>query len=155
MNHVNRGKQFESCVREGLQKIQNTTVTRLIDPQNGYSGVRNPCDFIVYHYPAQYFIECKSCYGNTLSFSNITDFQWQRLVEVSACVGVSAGVLIWFMDHDKTIWVPIQYLEAIKKYGAKSIHVAKIDYNVCLEIPGEKKRILFDYDFSPLLCGRI
>lgn len=145
---VNRGKQFEDQIREAFEKVPNTSVTRLIDPQNGYAGVRNICDFIVYHYPTQFFIECKSCYGNTLPFTNITKNQWDGLYEMSKIKGVVAGYMIWFIDHDRTIFVPAQSMIVHKELGEKSYNIAKQWDSDYTEIKGEKKRVLFDYDMT-------
>lgn len=148
MSNQNRGKQFEEQIKDAFRKLPDTTITRLLDPQAGFAGVRNICDFIVYHYPHQFYIECKSCYGNTLPFSNITDNQWEGLLEVSDIVGVVAGVIVWFIDHDETLFVPIKVLQQLKEDGGKSVNINKIDRAVCCIIPGIKKRILFDYDLS-------
>ena len=145
---VNRGKQFEEQIKEAFEKVPHTSVTRLIDPQNGYAGVRNICDFIVYHYPHQYFIECKSCYGNTLPFYNITKNQWDGLYEKSKIDGVVAGYIIWFIDHDRTIFVPAQSMITHKELGAKSYNIAKQWDSDYIEIEGKKKRVLFDYDMN-------
>ena len=164
---VNRGKQFEEQVRAGFEKVPNTSVDRLIDPQNGFAGVRNICDFIVYHKPTQYYVECKSCYGNTLSihsndpkkkYGNITNNQWEGLLEKSKIPGVKAGVLIWFIDHDVTYWLDIRLLQKIKDDGYKSVKYypewATINsYNLWERIPGKKLRVLFDYDFTDFLGG--
>lgn len=153
MGNVNRGKQFEDQVRIGFERVPDTSVDRLIDPQNGYAGVRNICDFIVYHYPHEYYIECKSCYGNTLPFSNITTNQWQGLLEKSKYAGVVAGVVVWFIDHDITMFIPIKTLERMRQEGAKSVNV-KHQENLNYEhyiVPGNKKRVLFDYDFTRFL----
>lgn len=148
MSKVNRGKDFENQIRQSFEKIPDTNVTRLIDPQNGYAGVCNPCDFIVYHYPNQYFIECKSCYGNTLSFSNISKGQWDGLANASTVPGVVAGYMIWFIDHDRTVFVPAQSMLVHKELGEKSWNIAKQWDSDFIEITGKKKRILFDYDLS-------
>lgn len=150
---VNRGKQFEEQIKLAFEKVPNTTVTRLIDPQNGFAGVRNICDFIVYHYPNQLFIECKSCYGNTLPFSNITENQWEGLLKVSDVVGIRAGIVVWFIDHDETFFVPIKYLQELKDCGEKSLNINKFDRCCCYRIPGTKRRVLFDYDFYDFLGG--
>lgn len=154
---VNRGKQFEEQIREAFERVPHTTVTRLIDPQNGYAGVRNICDYIVYHYPTQFFIECKSCYGNTLSihsndqkkkYGAITNNQWEGLEEKSKIKGVVAGYMIWFIDHDRTIFVPAQSMIVHRELGEKSYNIAKQWDSDYIEIPGEKKRVLFDYDMT-------
>lgn len=144
----NRGKQFEAVVREAFQRVPDTSIIRLIDPQNGFAGVRNICDFIVYHYPHQYLIECKSCHGNVLPFSNITDNQWSGMLEHAQTRGIKAGVLVWFIDRDVTLFVPIQVLQQMKESGAKSL---RYDANAeVVEITGKKKRVLFDYDMSTI-----
>ena len=145
---VNRGKQFEEKIRTAFESVPDTTVTRLLDPQAGFAGVRNVCDFIVYHYPHQFYIECKSCYGNTLPFSNITQNQWEGLLKVSNVVGVVAGVIVWFIDHDETLFVPIQVLQELKDAGEKSVNINKIDRAKCYKIPSTKKRVLCDYDMQ-------
>lgn len=157
---INRGKQFEEQVRTGLEVIPNTSVVRLIDPQGGQSGVSNICDFIVYHYPHQYFIECKSCHGNTLSihtnnpknkYGAISNTQWQGLLQMSSITGVVAGVIVWFIDHDITVFIPIQVLQNMRDLGAKSVNINKVDLTLCYQISGKKRRVLFDYDFTKFL----
>lgn len=148
MGRINRGKDFEEQIRKGFNAVRNTTVTRLLDPQNGYAGVRNICDFIVYHYPVQYFIECKSCYGNTLPFSNITENQWRGLLNVSQTYGVVAGYLIWFIDKDETIFVSAENMEQLKKDGFKSFNITKWDREDWYHLRGHKRRVLFDYDMK-------
>lgn len=147
---VNRGKDFESKIKEGFEKVPNTSIIRLPDPMAGYAGVKNICDFIVYHNPLQFFIECKSVHGNTMPFTNITDNQWKGLLEQSKIDGVVAGVICWFVDHDRTMFIPIQSLQHYKDMGLKSINVKNLDdvpyiYDI-IEVAGRKKRVFFEYD---------
>ena len=157
---VNRGKQFEDQVRAGLLKVPSTLVIRMIDPQGGQAGVSNMCDFVVYNEPHQWILECKSCYGNTLSihtnnpknkYGAISNAQWEGMLKAIRVPGVVAGVLVWFIDHDKTLFIPIDVLEGLRCGGAKSVNINKIDLDVCTVIPGTKRRVLFDYDFSDFL----
>ena len=157
---VNRGKQFEEQIKQAFEKVPNTSVTRLIDPQNGYAGVRNICDYIVYHHPTQFFIECKSCYGNTLSihsndpkkkYGAITNNQWEGLEEMSKIKGVVAGYMIWFIDHDRTVFVPAQSMIVHRELGEKSWNIAKQWDSDYIEIKGERKRVLFDYDMAEFI----
>ena len=59
-NRVNRGKDFEGQIHTGFDKVRGVSIDRLPDPMAGYAGIKNICDFIVYRYPLQYYIECKS-----------------------------------------------------------------------------------------------
>lgn len=148
---INRGKDFENAIKESFEKVPNTNVVRLLDPQRGYAGVRNICDFVVYHYPHQYLIECKSVYGNTLPFSNITKNQWEGLTNAN-CFGVRSGYMVWFIDHDITLFVTAKLLDSLKQDGYKSLNVKDVDKlsrdtNLYV-IKGTKKRIMFEYDMK-------
>lgn len=143
---VNRGKKFEGVIRKAFESTSNTSVIRLPDPPKGYLGWRNISDFIVYHYPYQYFIECKSVHGNTLPFSNITDNQWDGLFEMSQIKGVQAGVICWWVDKDITRFIPIKTLVMLEMSGQKSYRWND-EYN-SLEIIGKKKRIFFNYNME-------
>ena len=154
---TNRGKDFENVIRKAFEAVPDTMVTRLPDPVQGYLGYRNICDFLIYHYPYQYCIECKSVHGNTLPFSNITDNQWNGLLEASKINGVKAGVICWWVDKDVTRFIPIQTLQELKQVGYKSFRydagildymLADIDSYHISTIRGTKKRVFFDYDMK-------
>lgn len=163
-NRVNRGKDFEGQVQKGFESIPGVSIDRLPDPMAGYAGVKNICDFIVYKHPQQYYIECKSCYGNTMSihsndpkrkYGNITNNQWDGLLEKSKIPGVKAGVLVWFIDHDETFWIDIRLLQKHKDAGNKSIShwcdwvdLSAYCQDKWARIDGTKRRVLFDYDFT-------
>ena len=157
---VNRGKKFEEVIKEAFERVPDTSVVRLHDQTNGYLGGRNHCDFIVYHKPLEYHIECKSVHGNTLPFSNITDNQWQGLLEKSKIKGVVAGVICWWVDKDVTAFFPIQMLKSLRDIGDKSISY-KGDWTEFYDtwnwhwIEGKKKRVFFDYDMSQFLSDVI
>lgn len=146
----NRGKDFEAQVRKCFNMIDNVSVDRLLDPQAGFAGVRNICDFIIYKKPTIYYVECKSCNGNTLNFHNITDNQWNGMLAKTTIDGVVAGVMIWFVAHDKTVFIPIQVLQKLRQNGAKSVNVKDIE-KLGLIIKASKRRVLFDYDFTEFL----
>lgn len=159
---VNRGKQFEDAIETAFKQCSDVSIDRLNDPAAGYAGIRNICDFIVYRYPFQYYLECKSCHGNTLSiyskdpdkrYGAITNNQWEGLEEKSPLPGVEAGVVVWFIDHDVTAYVPIEYLAALRLSGAKSLNIKDIiNCNIPhILVPGRKKRVLFEYDGNSFL----
>lgn len=150
---INRGKDFEKVVREAFEILPNVSIDRLHDQMTGYVGSSNICDFIVYREPTEIYIECKSVYGNTLPFSNITDKQWNGLLEKSKIQGVVAGIMCWWIDHDETWFIPIDVLEDAKKVmGAKSINIKHPHMQgYWSPITGKKKRIFFEYDMEGFL----
>lgn len=159
---VNRGKDFEAQIRAAFEKIPDVSIDRLVDQMNGFAGGANICDFIVYCCPNQYYIECKSTYGNTLSITSnnekrhygaISDTQWLGLLEKSKIKGVVAGYMIWFIDWDKTIFITAEDMKALRDSGAKSLNMNGIIDVPHLAIRGKKKRVLFDYDMLPFLKG--
>lgn len=156
---VNRGKQFENVIRESFLAVTNTSVYRLHDDMSGFYGASNVSDFIIYHYPYQYFIECKAVHGNTLSinsndpkrkYGNISNTQWEGMLELSKVNGVKAGVICWFVDHDITVFIPIQALQEWREQGHKSVRFddgLNTDLE-CYSIACEKKRVFFEYDMK-------
>ena len=146
----NRGKSFEDVVRKCFAKLPDVSIDRLRDAPRKLKGVDNPSDFIVYRKPYEVYVECKSHQGNTLPFSCIREEQFTGMLEKSLINGVKAGVIIWFIDHDMTIWVPID--EAVYwKIMHKSINIKDIDLIRHIKIEGKKKRIYFDYDMNKFL----
>lgn len=145
---VNRGKKFEEIIKEAFMKVPGVSIDRLHDQMTGYKVTSaNPCDFIVYKQPYEYYIECKSVHGNTLPFSNITDNQWRGLLEKSKIPGVYAGIICWWIDKDATWFIPIEDLQEKKENGFKSIRFDQPGY-YWVPIVGEKKRIFWDYDMT-------
>ena len=143
----NRGKQFETVIRKAFEKVPNVSIDRLHDQTNGFKGSQNICDFIVYKEPYEYYIECKSVHGASLPFRNITDTQWDGLLEKSKIEGVYAGIICWFIDKDVTKFIPIQALEHEKFIGAKSVRYDSKLFS-SIEIKGKKKRVFFDYNME-------
>lgn len=147
MNRVSRGKDFEAVVREAFERVPDTHVYRVPDQQTYRVGSKNPCDFLIYHKPVLYAIECKATNKPSLPFSNVTEFQWTELLKMSQVSGVVAGILCWFVNNDRTVFIPIQFLETLKQNGAKSIRYDADDWAI-IEIQGRKKRVFWDYDFK-------
>ena len=147
----NKGKEFEAVVKQAFEKMENVSIDRFKDTIARQKDNKNPSDFVVYKKPYEYYVECKTTTQNTLNFNNIR--QWDDLVEKSKIKGVIAGVLVWFRNQDKTIFVPIQSLVIAKENGCKSIHYMAIENGQKLGftgviIPGKKKRVYFDYDMD-------
>lgn len=163
---VNRGKQFEQVIKTAFEKVDGVSIDRLHDQTNGFKGSQNICDFIVYKKPYEYYIECKSVHGNTLSihsnpklgkdgklhgfYGDITDTQWTGLLEKSPIEGVIAGIICWWIDKDVTKFIPIQALQWNRENGYKSL---RYNHNGTsfIEIKGKKKRVFFEYDMEEFL----
>lgn len=177
---VNRGKEFEKVVQGGIEKVQGASIDRLHDQTTGFAGSSNICDFIVYKYPFQLYIECKTVHGNTLSihsvpkpdkhgklhgfYGNITDTQWEGLYKKAQIEGVMAGILCWWVDKDVTMFIPIELVLAERNMGNKSIRydfkhgmvIMGKDIQVHksltpIVLTGEKKRVFFNYDMESFL----
>ena len=152
----NYGKEFEGVVRKAFEKVPNVSIDRLHDQTTGWKGSSNICDFIVYREPYEYYFECKSVHGNTLPFSNITETQWEGLLEKSKIEGVFAGVICWWIDKDVTKFIPIQLLQYMKECDKlKSYRYEFGGYlpkqYTAIEIKGKKKRVFFNYDMEKFL----
>ena len=150
----NRGKQFENVIRKSFECVEGVSIDRLNDNTAGFKGVAGICDFIVYKEPYEYYIECKSVHGASLPFRNITDTQWEGLLEKSKIEGVYAGIICWFIDKDVTKFIPIQLLDYMKQFeDVKSYSYQFGGYLLekgmsAIELKGKKKRVFFDYDME-------
>jgi len=145
---VSRGKQFEDIVKKAFEAVEGTVVVRLHDQTTGYFGSKNPCDFLIYHKPVLYVLECKSIRGNTFPLSNISDFQWNSLMSMGDVKGVVAGVICWYIDRDVTLFVSSHKLKEYQDLGFKSIRFDVFDNAGIYQVKGKKKRVFFDYDMS-------
>ena len=138
-------KNFEHNIAEQLKNI-GVFVYRLSDLVNKF-GVSNPCDYFAYKHPNMYLLEMKTTAGSSLPLKNISDFQYNSMLESSKIKGMKPYFIIWYYDRDVTIAVPIEVIKDIKETNKKSI---RYDYNDkrIIKISGEKKKIYFEYDWS-------
>lgn len=150
MARNNKGKQFEQVIHQAFSKVPDVSIDRLRDAPRKLKGVDNPSDFIVYKKPHEVYVECKSHKGNTLPFSCIREEQWKGMLDKSEIDGVKAGVLIWFIDHDITVWIDISDLY-LWRHKHKSLNVKDLDKIEHIVVKGNKKRIYFDYDMNKFL----
>lgn len=151
MSAVNYGKKFETKFKLDFLKIKDATIDRLYDQVSEYKNLSNICDFIGYKEPNIYYLECKSHKGNTFPFQALR--QYDALLSKVGVPGVRTGVVIWFIDHDRVIYVPIKTIEQMKKDNKKSVNITTIEKDGYrfIEIPSIKKRVFLDSDYSVLL----
>lgn len=147
---ISRGKQFEDKLKEDFSKIPGSHIERLYDVMTGYKSMRSRSDFVAYVYPNQFWIECKSHYGNTFPFSGYR--QYDDMLEVAGIKGIRSGVVLWMIDHDCVIYLPVRTVEKMKADGKKSFNIKDLDsdkYRI-IKIPSIKRRVYMDSDYSVL-----
>lgn len=149
---ISKAKKFEGVFKEDwLNTVPNSFCYRLYDVVSGYSGIATVSDFINYDYPFIYLIDCKSHSGNTVSFKDFS--QYERMLPYKDIKGLVAGTVIWFYDHDKVLFVPIQTWEQIKNEDKKSFNIKMLgdeNYEV-IDLPSIKKRVYMTTDYSYLV----
>lgn len=152
MMSANRGKSFEERLKEDWERtVPGSSIDRIYDTVNGLRGVSNVCDFICFRKPNIFFLEVKSHKGNTFPFVNLP--QYEKLSKKIGIDGVRAGVVIWFYEHDRVIYVPASTIRKMKADGLKSVNIKTIgaDGYRYVEIPSEKMRVYMKSDYSVLL----
>lgn len=90
-------------------------------------------------------IECKSCYGNTFNFGKLS--QYESLVSYKDCYKTKPAVVLWFIDHGRVFYFPVQTIMKMKQDGCKSININKLDGYYYIEVPSRKKIINLDSDY--------
>ena len=149
---TSKGKAFEQKLKEDFSKIPNSFIYRIPDQVTGYRVTsRNPADFFAFAEGKLLLLEAKSITGNTFPLGNFT--QLERLQEYRNIPGIRRGVVIWFIDHGKVIYVPSESMQKMKDDGKKSVNIRTLssdgyDY---VEIPSVRKRVFLDSDYSILL----
>ena len=96
-------------------------------------------------------VECKSHDGASIPFSAIP--QYERLLEYKNFENVVPGIIIWFKEKDKLIWVHINVAEKIFNDGNKSIQLKMLNdekYDL-KEIPSVKKRVYLEANYNYLV----
>ena len=145
----NYGKEFEQKFKEDFLKLGDCSIDRLYDVVTGYRSISQVSDFIGYKFPNIFYIECKSHRGASIPMGNIT--QYDKLKEKIGITGVRAGVVLWLVDKDVVMYVPMSTVKQLKENGEKSIGIRHLeDYNIYV-IPSTKKRVFMDSDYSLLL----
>ncbi len=147
---LSKGKQFENKLKSDFSKIPGSHIERIYDNVSGYKSIRGRSDFIGYIFPNMFFIECKSHLGNTFPFSELR--QYNDLLEVSGIKGIRSGVVLWMIDHDVVVYIPVSTVKLMKADKKKSFNIKDLDndkYRI-INIPSKKKRVFMDSDYSVL-----
>lgn len=146
---MNYGKAFEQQFKKDTLTIDDCFVYRLPDQQSGYYGTSsNPCDYIIFKKPNFFLIELKSIKGNTFNFAGLR--QYSKLKSIGSVDGLNKGVIIWFRDHDRIIYITINEISKMIKDNLKSINITTIDNSdyKFINIPTLKKRVFLQGDYS-------
>ena len=145
---TNYGKAWEQKIREDFIKVEGSTLDRLYDSVSGYKTISNISDFIGYIYPNIFYLEAKSCKGNTFPLTKLT--QYEKLKCKVGVPGVRVGVLLWFIEHDTVLYVPVSTVTKMLEDGKKSVNIKMAtddSYNVKV-VPSSKRRVFLDCDYS-------
>lgn len=145
---INLGKKFEQQFKSDILRLKYF-IYRLPDQMTGNKITSaNPCDFFVYCKPYLRLIECKSIHGNTFPLSNFT--QYDRMMSYVKGSDATGAVIVWFIDKDVVLYIPIETIAALKKDGKKSININKLDElnGKYIDVISEKKKIFLQSDYS-------
>lgn len=149
------GKQFE---QDFMQSFKNADIpyVRLYDTTNGFSGIKNPCDFIVCDGKHMVMLELKVCHTTTFAMSNVTHYQTEELLKWDDQKGVIAGLLICYYNESEPVQSKIyfirmivlsQYLQEMKR---KSIRVLDAQ-NIGVPVVKQKSRTRMKLDIPDLM----
>lgn len=145
---INLGKKFEQRFKDDILRL-GYFIYRLPDQMTGNKITSaNPCDFIVYCNSTLRLIECKSIRGNTFPLSNFT--QYDRMLSYVGYEGVLGSLVVWFIDKDKVLYVPIETVTYLKNKGLKSININKLFEleDMYVDVKSEKKKVFLQSDYS-------
>ena len=145
---VNKGKKFEECVVNSFKEsFPNGTIDRIYDTEGRKYGIKNICDYIGYIYPNIFYLEAKSLKGNTFNLARLT--QYNKLCGKLGVKGDCAGVVIWFIEHQRVVFATIEKITELIEQGKKSVNI-KHPEDYTIELPVEIKRVYPKINFQIL-----
>lgn len=151
----NFGKQAEKKIKEWLDRPEDGyCFDRFYDQMTGFYMVsRNICDFSVYKYPYNYYIESKSTEHDRFDFSELRDNQRNGLRKKANIEGVYGLVIVLFVTYKRAFIFNIKDIADMvdgetAELKIKSVNIKKIDkweipYKEIQTIPSRKQ--LLDY----------
>ena len=149
------GKDFETAFKDSFRDDQLPLLTRLYDTTNGFAGVKNPCDFILYNQPNMMSLELKVTHQKRLPFSAVSDHQWESLTVRDNLPGQMAGLLICYYEERRIFFVPMVVVNQVADKGLKSIHFKDCE-RYGIELTAFWKRTHFTLDIDKFMydCHR-
>lgn len=150
---ANLGKQFEEKFSSQFRKqFPKAFCYRLPDQMSGYSNSVNPCDFFCFVNGRFLMVETKVHLGNTINIrSDIPQFEYMK--QYVGRPGIYPIIVIWFIDHDKIVYVKEEDMIDMVADGLKSVNIsreAELEKYHIVEIPSEKAIKFMKSDFSIL-----
>ena len=125
---VNRAKKFEKIILSCWEETVGTWIYRLYDVMNGNKGVRNISDFLAYKMPIMYVIEAKSIQKNTFP-CNFRQYEDMKELYDKHIQGIEIGVIVWFIDHQKVVYISIETFIKLVEDGKKSFNIKMLESN--------------------------
>lgn len=145
----NIGKTFEQEFKECVPP--DYYLYRLKDDTNGFYGVSNPCDYILFRSPYLFLVELKTHKGKSIPIAKIRPNQIQGMEKATHYEGVYGGFLINFRELEETYYITVQdVIQFTQTEERKSIPVEWCrDHGVKIE--QKKKRVRYSYDLESWL----
>ena len=150
------GKTAEKRLYTWLDRPdEGYSMDRIYDQMSGFYMVsRNICDFHLYKYPYQYYLESKATLHDRFEFSQLTNTQRNGLrlkSEIKGCYGIVAVLFVEYkraflfnikdiadIDPDKDIKADDKTFLKIKSVNIKKIDKWEIPYWEIQTIPSRK-----------------
>lgn len=147
----NRGKKFEQQFKKDwVAAFPQSFILRLPDQQSGYFGTsKNLCDFICFTNKTLFLIECKTVRGNTFPISSLTQLDY---LSSMIAEDIIPGVVIWFYEKDKVLFVPIKEVMLMRQNNLKSVNIKMLNdstYKI-IDIPSVKLKTFMRSDYTIL-----
>jgi recombination protein U len=145
----NVGKVFEQDFKKSIPP--DYFHYRLKDDTSGYSGVNNPCDFMIYKAPHLFMLELKSCKGKSIPLDRLRENQVKGLYKSYLNHAIYGGFVINFRDLEETYFLSVyEVVRFINEGGRKSLPV-EFCRKYGSRIEQTLKRTRYSYDLGAWL----
>ena len=150
----NLGKKFEERFKKDWEDSFSPSESlcfRIPDQVSRRKGSsQNICDFMNFDGNRLYLLEVKSHLGNTFPFSALRQYDKLKEQYERHYKNTIIGVILWFRDHDKVLYIPIEEIIKMIEDDKKSINIKMLndDTYKLYEIPSTKLRTFMKSDYS-------
>lgn len=149
MAKQNPGKKFEQDVLNSVPK--DVYKHRIKDSTMRFKGDNNVCDMFLFKEDTLYMLELKSTKASAISYTSIASNQFEGLLIASEFLGIKAGFLFNFREHQETYYVDIKDAIEFKNTSDRMSYPIKFAREKGIKIDQTLKRTRYRYDIEKMI----
>lgn len=149
MAKQNPGKKFEQDILNSVPK--DVYKHRIKDSTLKFKGDNNVCDMFLFKNDTLYMLELKSTKASAIPYTSIASNQFEGLLIASEFLGIKAGFLFNFREHEETYYIDIKEAIEFKNTSNRMSYPIKFAREKGIKIDQTLKRTRYRYDIEKMI----